>query len=157
MRYSLKTLLALPLIVIVTYWITYSTILPFVYSERYYVLSNLHIQGWNLRTIGEKELDQMIFGKESDSFYMRNTIDGITISVQLFGVAFSTDTTRWQYTQAVNRVDGAMQAFLKRNPDLVADWAAIEVYAIDATDTPNRGIKRQISYTRFKTYPPEQQ
>ena len=48
-----------------------------------------------------------------------------------------------------------MQAFLKCNPDLVADWAAIEVYALDATDTPNRKIKRQISYTRFETYPPE--
>jgi len=153
MRYGLKPLLAIPVVAAIIFWFVLSEIR----SERYYVLSNLHIQGWDLLTIGEKELDQMIFGKESDAFYMRNTIDGITISVQLFGFAFSTDTTRWQYTQAVNRVDEAMQAFLKRNPDLVADWAAIEVYAIDATDTPNHGIKRQISYTRFKTYPPEQQ
>lgn len=153
MRYGLKPLLAIPVVAAIIFWFVLSEIR----SERYYVLSNLHIQGWDLLTIGEKELDHMIFGKESDSFHMSNTIDGITISVQLFGFAFSTDTTRWQYTHAVNRVDEAMQAFLKRNPDLVADWAAIEVYAIDATDTPNRGIKRQISYTRFKTYPPEQQ
>ncbi|MGB0600411.1 MAG: hypothetical protein ACPGLY_27355 [Rubripirellula sp.] len=151
MRYGINVLLAILVVAAIIFWFVLSEIR----SERYYVLSNLHIQGWDLRTIGEKELDQMIFGKESDSFHMSNTTDGITISVQMFGVAFSTDTTRWQYTQAVNKLDEAMQAFLKRNPDLVADWAAIEVYALDATDKPNHKIKRQISYTRFETYPPE--
>ena len=99
-RYGLKALLAIPVVAAIIFWFVLSEIR----SERYYVLSNLHIQGWDLRTIGEKELDHMIFGKESDSFYMRNTTDGITISVQLFGFAFSTDTTRWQYTQAVTEL-----------------------------------------------------
>ena len=98
----------------------------------------------------------MIFGKESESFYLSNTTDGITTSAKMFGVAFSTDSTCWQYTVATKKVDEAMQAFLKRNPGLLADWAEMEVYALDATVTPNHVEKRQISYTRFETYPPEQ-
>ena len=129
MRYSLKTLLALPLIVIVTY----STILPFVYSERYYVLSNLHIKDWDLLSMEESELDQMIFGKESDSFYMSNTTDGIKTSVQMFGFASSTASTRWDHKKAVEKVDKQMREFLGRNPDLVSDWAAIEIYTYEYT------------------------
>ena len=157
MRYSLKTLLALPLIAIVTYRITYSTILPFVYSERYYVLSNLHIKDWDLLSMGESELDQMIFGKKSESFYMSNTTDGIKTSVQMFGFAFSTASTRWDHKKAVEKVDKQMREFLGRNPDLVSDWAAIEIYTYepDYRYGPNYVKKRQISYTRFETYPPE--
>ena len=149
MRFSLKTLLVFPLVAAITYWI----VLPVIYSERYYVLSNLHIKGWDLSTIGEKELDQIIFGEESNSFYLSKTTDGIAISAQMFGVAFSTDSTRWQYTKAVEKVDEAMQALLKRHPDLAADCAAVEVYALDATGNPDRKVKRQMSYTRFENYP----
>lgn len=101
MRYSLKTLLALPLIAIVTCSITYSTILPFVYSERYYVLSNLHIKDWGLNKM-EKELNKRIpervigeveypNGDVGNVYSNKQTIDGVTISAQPFGVAFSTD------------------------------------------------------------------
>lgn len=149
MRFSLKTLLVLPLIVAIIYWI----VLPVIYSERYYVLSNLHIKGWDLRTIEEKELDRIIFGMESNSFYVAKTTDGIRISAQMFGVAFSTDSRRGQSTKAVENVDEAMQAFLKRNPALVVDWAAVEVYALDTTGKPGHLVKRQVSYTRFENYP----
>ena len=115
--------------------------------------AQLHIKGWDLRTIGEKELDQIIFGEDSNSFSLSKTTDGITISAQMFGVGFSTDSTRGQYTKAVEKVDEAMQALLKRHPDLVVDWAAVEVYALDATGNPDHKVKRQISYTRFENFP----
>jgi hypothetical protein len=161
MRYSLKALLAIPVVVA----LAYSIILPVIYSERYSVLSNLHIKDWGLNKM-EKELNKRIpervigeveypNGDVGNVYSNKQTIDGVTISAQPFGVAFSTDSTRWNHKKAVEKVDKQMRAFLDRNPDLVSDWAAIEVY----TYRGPRGYvkKRQISYNRFDMYPPEQQ
>ena len=162
MRFSLKTLLALPLLAALTYWL----VLPVIYSERYYVLSNLHIKGWDLNKMDKDELNEMIprrisgtieypNGKRDNVYTHKHKIDGVTISAQPFGVAFETSSTRWHNAKAVRKVDQEMRAFLKRNPDIgIVRGAKFEVYAYRSDGLRGRK-KHQISFTRFDTYPPD--
>ena len=172
MRFSLKTLLALPLLAALTYWL----VLPVIYSERYYVLSNLHIKGWDLNKMDSDELNEMIphlpsaeelkkdqsgivldgvlYG-DFEGYAIKHKIDGVTISAQPFGVAFETSSTRWHSAKAIRKVDREMRAFLKRNPDIgIVRGAKFEVYAYRSDGLRGRK-KHQISFTRFDTYPPD--
>jgi len=162
LRFSLKTLLALPLLAALTYWL----VLPVIYSERYYVLSNLHIKGWDLTKMQDGKLNEMIPGRVSgwveypngrrETLYtQKHEIDGVTISAQPFGVAFATDSTRWHNAKAIRKVHQEMRAFLKRNPDIgIVRGVKLEVY-VYRSDGLTGHRKQQISFTRFDTYPPD--
>ena len=162
LRFSLKTLLALPLLAALTYWL----ILPVIYSERYYVLSNLHIKGWDLTKMQDGELNEIIprlvsgtveypNGGREKLYTHKHEIDGVTISAQPFGVAFETATTRWHNAKAIRKVDREMRAFLKRNPDIgIVREVKLEVY-VYRSDGLTGHRKQQISFTRFDTYPPD--
>lgn len=168
LRFSLKTLLALPLLAALTYWL----VLPVIYSERYYVISNLHIKGWDLTKMEDGDLNKMIPHLPSpeelkkdgsgivldgvlEAYAIKHKIDGVTISAQPFGVAFETDSTRWHNAKAIRKVDREMRAFLKRNPDIgIVRGVKLEVYAYRSDGLRGRK-KHQISFTRFDTYPPD--
>ena len=161
LRFSLKTLLALPLLAALTYWL----VLPVIYSQRYYVISNLHIKGWDLTKMQDGELNEIIprrvsgtieypNGEREDVYTHRHEIDGVTISVQPFGVAFETDSTRWHNEKAIRKVHQEMLAFLKRNPDIgIVRGVKLEVYVYRSDGTTGLR-KQQVSFTRFDTYPP---
>jgi len=46
----------LPVVAAITFWV----VLPAVYSENYYVISNLHLEGWDLRKMTDEQINQRI-------------------------------------------------------------------------------------------------
>ena len=164
MRFSLKALLVLPVVAAITFWV----VLPAVYSENYYVISNLHLEGWELRKMTDVQINQRIpflpppedrekpagndHYTEYKAYAMSHWIEGVKISAQVDCVAFEMQSTRWYHAKAVTKVHEQMRAFLRRNPDLKPSRAAVEIVAYDRLG-PGNLRKRQISYTRFDSYP----
>ena len=167
-RYSLKALLALPVVVALAYWI----VLLGFYSKRYYVLSNLHIVGWDLNRMGVEELNKRIpylpspeeskedeLAKFVEAYPLEHQIDGVIISTQFSCVAFSKVSTQWNHKNAVKDVHKQMREFLDRNLDLVPTGATVTIYALEPDYRYGSGHakKHQVSNFRFETYPPKQQ
>ena len=100
-----------------------ASILRDIRSERYYVHDTLTLNNWDVTKRTEEELGEM-FDLNKESFYVGNTIDGVSYARKFFGLEFSTETARRNHGVVVRKVDRMIRDLLQLH-DLVADSAEI--------------------------------
>jgi len=100
-----------------------ASILRDIRSERYYVHDTLTVNNWDVTKLTEEELGEM-FDLNKESFYVGNTIDGVSYARKFFGLESSTETARRNHGVVVRKVDRMIRDFLQLH-DLVADSAEI--------------------------------
>ena len=177
MRFSLRTLLTLPLIV-ATPFFCYSLLRK--YSEPYFFDGIICIEAWDLSNQTDEFRARLIkdyppvkyttfyesgeihegqstddVGYANECYFPKFESDGISISRRLFFMQFESMSTRWSYKKKLNEIEERYRNLFQGNPEIICTRFKLRVYADDPLGLHGRKDKRSrtIYFADLDSYP----